>query len=94
MTDDGCIIGICGGDPVTISGLQRRLSDDIEYNNGIEQWASEMKKTDADLIRRLKRKEYTLKDCFDRRKKSPLQQFNYCPECGKKIDWKAMRNAL
>lgn len=32
-----------------------------------------------------------LQDYFDRRKKSELIHFNYCPTCGKKIDWRALR---
>ena len=34
---------------------------------------------------------YTLDDYCDRRKSTDLTQFNYCPLCGKKIDWKAIK---
>lgn len=34
---------------------------------------------------------YTMSDYCDRRKSTDLTRFNYCPMCGKKIDWKAMK---
>lgn len=33
---------------------------------------------------------YTLEDYCDKRKSTDLTRFNYCPLCGKKIDWKAI----
>lgn len=36
--------------------------------------------------------EYHMEDLFDWRKnRLPITRFRYCPECGKKIDWKGMR---
>lgn len=35
---------------------------------------------------------FTLADYCDRRKHTNLKRFNYCPRCGKKIDWKAIRD--
>lgn len=32
-----------------------------------------------------------LRDYLDRRKSTNLQHFDYCPYCGKKIDWKGLR---
>ena len=37
------------------------------------------------------RNKYTLDDYCDKRKSTDLTQFNYCPLCGKKIDWKAIK---
>lgn len=34
---------------------------------------------------------YTLRDYCDLRKSTDLRRFKYCPECGDKIDWKALR---
>ena len=42
-------------------------------------------------IRKHKNPEYTLADFCDKRKRTPLHHFNYCPMCGKEIDWKALR---
>ena len=36
-------------------------------------------------------KEKTLADYCDKRKSTDLTRFNYCPLCGKKIDWKAIK---
>lgn len=30
-------------------------------------------------------------DYFDKRKNTELTRFNYCPECGKKIDWNELK---
>ena len=35
--------------------------------------------------------EWTLRDYADRRKSTNLIRFKFCPECGEKIDWKALR---
>lgn len=35
---------------------------------------------------------YTLKDYCDKRKLTNLARFNFCPYCGKKIDWKKIKN--
>lgn len=37
-------------------------------------------------------KKYTLDDYCDKRKSTDLTRFNYCPLCGKKIDWKAIKD--
>ena len=34
---------------------------------------------------------YKLADYADRRKSTDLTRFTYCPYCGKKIDWKKIR---
>ena len=36
-------------------------------------------------------KPYELTDYCDKRKTTDLTRFNYCPLCGKKIDWKAIK---
>ena len=36
-------------------------------------------------------KEKNLADYCDKRKSTDLTRFNYCPLCGKKIDWKAIK---
>lgn len=36
-------------------------------------------------------KVWRLMDYTDKRKSTNLTRFNYCPECGKKIDWGAIR---
>ena len=34
---------------------------------------------------------YTLSDYCDKRKTTDLHRFEYCPHCGKKIDWEAIK---
>lgn len=36
---------------------------------------------------------YELSDYCDKRKNTDLTRFEYCPMCGKKIDWKAIKNS-
>ena len=36
---------------------------------------------------------YQIVDYCDKRKNTDLTRFNYCPLCGKKIDWKAIKNS-
>lgn len=38
------------------------------------------------------RKFISLKDYCDKRKSTDLTRFEYCPLCGKKIDWKGIKN--
>ena len=37
---------------------------------------------------------YSIQDYVDRRKSTNLVHFNYCPNCGAKIDWNMMRREL
>ena len=37
---------------------------------------------------------YELKQYLDWRYSTNLQQFTYCPFCGKKINWKELRNSI
>ena len=34
---------------------------------------------------------YTLSDYADKRKSTNLSRFDYCPLCGSKVDWKAIK---
>lgn len=98
MTEHECIIGLFLWDEnflVTLTDIKKQLAETIEYNKYVEREAEgwPYERPDADTIRKLKRTEYPLDSFFDRRRKSPLYHFDYCPICGKKIDWKAMRDA-
>ena len=35
---------------------------------------------------------YSFKDYCDKRKSTNLTRFEFCPYCGKKIDWKKIKN--
>jgi hypothetical protein len=36
---------------------------------------------------------YELSDYCDKRKSTDICRFNYCPMCGEKIDWKAIKRS-
>jgi len=92
MTEHECIVGLYLDERnglVTLTNIEAKISETIRWNESLDRDAAEW---GLDVIEVLKRKEYTLKDFLDRRKNTPLIHFDYCPECGKKINWKAMRN--
>ena len=83
-----CFVGVLNDydntEMVTIEGLRRHIRDTSE------------------LIETLKRdklfnehlygcRAWTLVDYCDKRKTTDLSRFEYCPMCGKKIDWKAIK---
>lgn len=84
-----CVIGLLYHSDytelVTLAGLKRHIEDQKEFNRSLR----------ADpLLRDYKRlyaKEYTLRQYADGRRGTDLTRFNFCPECGAKIDWQAIR---
>ena len=89
MIDHDCIIGLlhhCDySELVTIEELEDHITDSIMFNV--------MVKSDPILknCEILYRKEMSLKDYADKRKNTDLTRFDFCPYCGKQIDWKAIR---
>lgn len=80
-----CYIGIQydydNTDLVTLAALKEYIESEkrlAESHKDSEWWQSLCSK-------------YTLADYCDRRKSTDLTRFNYCPVCGKKIDWKAIK---
>lgn len=86
--NNGCIIGLVyhvdDRELVTLD----RLIEHIQHQKDYNRWIDEDKhlKTMG-----LKTKEYSLKDYADRRKATDFRRFEYCPDCGKKIDWTAIK---
>lgn len=84
-----CIIGLyhhCdSSELVTLDALEDLIADTEMYNImlDIDPLLKECKE--------LRRKEWKLADYGDKRKNTNLTRFDYCPECGKAIDWKAIR---
>ena len=84
-----CVIGLyqyCDYSKlVTLEELEEEITDSIMHNIML----------DSDPLLKgctyLRRKEWTLADYGDKRKRTNLTRFDYCPECGKAIDWKAIR---
>lgn len=100
MTDHECIIGkyiSYDNRLVTLRLLLGEIQRVREFNESLEAECRMYEQGGnaglADEIRKHKRTEYGMDSFCDRRRKSPLYHFDYCPICGKKIDWKAMRDA-
>jgi len=84
-----CTIGLFhhyeGSDLVTLEVLEYEIDEAIMHNIML----------DSDPLlkgcKELRRKEWTLADYGDKRKNTNLTRFDFCPECGKAIDWKKIR---
>lgn len=84
-----CVIGLFhhyeGSQLVTLAELEEEITDSIMHNIML----------DSDPLLKgctyLRRKEWTLADYGDRRKRTNLTRFEFCPECGIGIDWKKIR---
>ncbi len=81
-----CYIGLrhdCENtDIVTLEELKQHIESEkrlAEQNEDSEFWQSICSK-------------YTLDDYCDMRKGTDLTRFRYCPMCGKKIEWKQIKN--
>ena len=77
-----CYIGIKHDYEDTRLATLKQLKDEIEWLQGRKESFAEYG---------INNKIYTLVDYCDKRKSTDLTQFNYCPFCGKKIDWKAIK---
>lgn len=86
-----CYIGIINDyentTTVTLEELKSHIRDELELKHIYEN--DEMWKGYNHGI-----KGWTLADYCDKRKSTDLTRFNYCPMCGKEIDWKTMRDAM
>lgn len=71
---------------VTLSDLKRMIASD----NEMIEWAKHS--PSYYLMKDMLPVGYTLADYGDLRRRHGLQHFKHCPECGTKIDWKAIRN--
>lgn len=88
-TNHECLIGLWhysdGSDMVTISDITKNIRARNEMFSRDD--------AEALLLRRIGMQEYHIEDLFDLRKnRLPITRFKYCPACGKKIDWKGMKN--
>lgn len=85
-----CVIGLLheidSSHLVSLDGLKEHIRVNILHN----QWL------DGDHVFKeyegLKSKVWSLSDYADKRKSTDLTRFEFCPECGKKIDWQAIKN--
>lgn len=84
MADHECIIGLLHqtdtSDLCTVSILLHYIEECREINAMAKKY-----------MPYLVRPDWTMKDYADRRKSTNLTHFSFCPTCGKKIDWKKVR---
>jgi len=94
MNNHECVIGIMydyeNTELMTINNLKSHIKEVIELN--------EFARNDP-IYSKLEcyQKEYTIRDYADKRKRTNFRRFEYCPDCGKQIDWKKIKeneNAL
>ena len=83
--DHECIIGVLYhsdySELATLKMLKEHIEDNIEFNKSLDN--DPLYKDCKDL----RAKCWTLKSYGDKRKNTDLTRFDYCPECGNKIDW-------
>ena len=90
MKERECIIGLVHNSDyselITLNKLKSKIKWNKEYNTFINNDPIYNRATWA------LKEEWTLKDYADKRKSVNLHRFNFCPVCGKTIDWKSIRN--
>lgn len=77
MTPCDCLIGEWLDYDNTCLVTERELVENIERENRVAHM--------------LKHKKVTIGDYCDFRKSVNLIRFKFCPECGRKIDWKSIK---
>lgn len=83
-----CVIGIINNydntSMVTLDDLKYHIQDRLELKQAFEKDVL-FKDYNHGI------KGWSLADYCDNRKSTDLTRFNYCPLCGEKIDWKAIK---
>ena len=69
---------------VTLDDLKYHIKDQLELKKALEEYAIFNGYTYGI-------KGWNLSDYCDKRKSTDLTRFNFCPLCGKKIDWKEIK---
>ena len=90
MKEHECIIGLLHhsdySELITLQKLKAHIKYSKEFNDYLRN-DPPLQRADWLLL-----KEWTLKDYADKRKSTDLRQFDFCPVCGKAIDWAAIKN--
>ena len=91
MDDHECIIGLLHyinyADLITLYELKQHIQENIEQNELLDR---------IPYLRNspyLRTKWLSMRDYTDKRKRTDLTRFDYCPVCGKKINWADIRRA-
>ena len=92
MNNHECVIGILydydNTGLITLDDLKKHIEKKREFNDidSIE-WVERYYSHGCPL----REKVWELKDYCDRRKSTDITRFDYCPLCGKKIEWKKIK---
>ena len=89
MSGHECIIGLLHDDHYDELVTIKDLFEEIKIQSTVYNDLCDMYKK---YFNKKPKAPYTLKDYCDRRKSTNLTRFEYCPYCGKKIDWKKIKN--
>lgn len=88
MANHDCVIGlVCRYESyelATLEDLKRHIAETAEFNTSL-------KNDGLEHAVWLYHKEWSLKDYCDKRRSTDLTRFDYCPYCGKKIEWKKIK---
>lgn len=89
MDDHECIIGMLNyctyADLVTLYELEHHIQESIEENERLDE--NPFLRNTPELYN----KWLSMRDYADKRKLTDLTRFDYCPVCGKKINWEDIR---
>lgn len=83
-----CIIGLY----YDYDGPSLITLNDLEYYRERDEEVEKIAKADPVYASIYLRKTYDFADYFDKRKNVNMRRFEYCPTCGKKIEWKKLRS--
>ena len=88
ITTHECFVGIINDydntEMVTLNRLKHHIQDTSELIKALKK--DVLFKDSLYGVRA-----WTLADYCDKRKSTDLTRFEYCPACGKKIDWKSIK---
>ena len=88
ITSHECVVGIINSyestEMVTLNGLKHHIQDTSELIEALKR--DVLFKDDMHGVRA-----WTLADYCDKRKSTDLTRFEYCPMCGEKINWGAIK---
>lgn len=88
MEEHKCIIGLWNNYEntylITLDDLKEEIKD---HNSSVDYWKNESR----EIYNTLNLKKININDYCDRRKSTNIDRFEYCPYCGKEINWKSFK---
>lgn len=91
MEEHECIIGIWHEQESSVCVTYNNLKEEIKNTN--EHYKFVLENYGEYYAQRIAHG-FNIKDYLDKRKNTNLLHFDYCPFCGKEIDWKEFRKNI